>query len=29
LHCPIADLLRTCGDNSVPVRLAEQLSFKS
>jgi len=28
LHQPIADLLKTCGDNSVPIRLVEQLSFK-
>ncbi|NTU57346.1 MAG: 2-amino-4-hydroxy-6-hydroxymethyldihydropteridine diphosphokinase [Chlorobiaceae bacterium] len=28
MHCTIADLLKTCGDPSVPVRLTEQLLIK-
>jgi 2-amino-4-hydroxy-6-hydroxymethyldihydropteridine diphosphokinase len=28
MHCSIADLLKTCGDPSVPVRLTEQLQIK-
>jgi 2-amino-4-hydroxy-6-hydroxymethyldihydropteridine diphosphokinase len=28
LHCTIANLLKTCGDPSVPVRLTEQLQTK-
>lgn len=29
LHCPVADLLKTCGDASVPIRLKKELVLNS